>query len=389
MKKRDKTPEFHVLIAAAGSGERLPSDLPKQYMVLIGKPLLRHTIEAFLALEELESLRVIIHPDHIDLYKDAVHGLNLAPPLMGAGDRKLSVYSSLSQISNIADESIILIHDAVRPLVERTDIYKLLEAMQTHEAASLAVPVSDTLRKGHEVVDRTGLWAVQTPQAFRFGVLKRAHAAADKNTAYTDDTGLVSALGIPVKLVEGSRRNIKVTYADDLEMAERLMSTTMETRTGMGFDVHAFERDDENRKLMLCGVEVAHDRGLAGHSDADVGLHAITDALLGAVGAGDIGQHFPPSDSAYKNMDSVVFLQKALEIVRSKGGKIRNIDVTLICEAPRIAPYREKMQERIAEILILDSERVNVKATTTEKLGFTGRGEGISAQAVATVGMRS
>lgn len=375
-----------MIIAAAGHGVRMGSDVPKQYLKIAGKPVLRHTIERFLSHPGLKSLRVIIDPEHAQWYHDAVKGLDLPAPAAGGNKRNISINNALSKFTNVLDDDIVLIHDAVRPLLRMSDISLLLDAMNDNQAATLGHPVTDTMRKNsgeiaHEIIERDQVWAIQTPQAFHFSVLKEAHKNAPKGQ-YTDDTSLVSALGTPVKLVEGSRQNIKITTKDDLEMAEKLVFAATEIRTGTGFDVHAFE---DGRKLILCGVEIDHPRGLKGHSDADVGLHAVTDALLGAIAEGDIGHHFPPSDPAFKDMSSDIFLKKAHELVQEKGGSIQNIDLTLICEAPKIGPYRDSMQTRVAEILEIDPGRISIKATTTEGLGFTGRGEGIAAQAIASV----
>jgi 2-C-methyl-D-erythritol 4-phosphate cytidylyltransferase / 2-C-methyl-D-erythritol 2,4-cyclodiphosphate synthase len=372
-----KIKQFHVVIAAAGHGERFGGPTPKQYRLLGGQPLLRHAVEKFLKTDGVKSVRVVISAEHEHLYKDAVEGLALAAPVIGADTRKGSVYNALKSMNDIAPDDTVLIHDAARPFVP--DLEELLAAMNDNDAATLALPVSDTLRRGDEIVNRDDLWALQTPQAFKYETLKKAHETAKGD--FTDDTGLVSALGLPVKMVMGSKTNLKMTVPEDFEIAERLLNG--ETRTGMGYDVHAFSKDP-SRKLMLCGIHVDHPFGLEGHSDADVALHALTDAILGAIGKGDIGQHFPPSNPKYKNMDSRVFLEDAARMVK---GSILNADVTIICEVPKIGPNREKMQKKIAEILKIDPSRVNVKATTTEGLGFTGRGEGIAAQAIATVRM--
>lgn len=387
-------PPFHVLIAAAGGGARFGAGIPKQYEKISGKAVLRHAIENFTKFPEMQSLHVIIDPDHADLYHEAVMGLSLPSFIKGSDERKLSVLSGLNHLSHLKNEDIILIHDAARPFVTEREIRSLLTAMQTSRAASLAAPVSDTLRRSGaedclaETVDRTGLYALQTPQGFRYGDLKTAHETYGQQKSYTDDTGLVSDCGIPVKIVMGSKTNIKITYPEDLEIAARLLGSAYETRTGTGFDVHAFAKDP-SRKLMLCGVHIPHSDGLAGHSDADVGLHAIADALLGAIAAGDIGLHFPPSDASFKNIDSAVILKHCGDLVQSKGGIVQNIDATLICEYPKIGPHRAAMEARVADILELEPGRVSIKATTTERLGFTGRGEGIAAQAIATIRLRA
>ncbi len=368
----------HVIIVAAGEGSRFGGSVPKQYQVLQGKPVLRHSMDMFVG-QTSRMPRVVIHPSHDEFYKK-IAGASV--PVHGSETRKGSVYNALKAAVDIQDNDIVLIHDAERPNISAQEIQNLVDAMQGADAATLVVPVSDTLRRDSETVDRSGLWAVQTPQAFRFGVLKKAHETMKGE--FTDDTGLVSAMGVQVKMVPGSKANIKLTTPEDMDMLDRLMAAKRESRTGMGFDVHAFSTD-KNRKLVLCGIEVEHAFGLEGHSDADVAMHALTDALLGAIGEGDIGLHFPPSNMAFKNMDSRVFLEKACYMMHDKGGEIQNADVTIICEAPKITPYRAVMVEKIAEILNVDAARVNVKATTTEGLGFTGRGEGIAAQAIVTV----
>lgn len=376
---------FHVLIAAAGSGERFGGNRPKQYALLNGKPLLRHALDIFLNHDNLASLQVIINPAHETLYREATKGLFLPAPIYGSDERKSSIYNALKHMTHLKNEDIILVHDAVRPFISASDIEKLVERTIETGASSLATPVTDTLRKSSgEPVSRDGLWALQTPQAFRFGLLKQAHEAAN-DTKATDDTSLVAALGHEIALVQGSRANIKITHPEDMEIAARLLQKNYAVRTGLGYDVHAFDREDKTRPLMLCGVKIDHPLGLAGHSDADVALHALTDALLGAIGEADIGHHFPPSDQKWKNAASDLFLMHARELVYEKKAIIQNVDVTIICEAPKIGPYRKQMQKRIAYLLNLEPSQVGVKATTNEGLGFLGRGEGIAAQAIATV----
>lgn len=369
---------FYALIAAGGSGSRLGGGIPKQYLKIGGKPVLRRTIEAFIACPGLRGLKVIIDPAHEPLYRDALSGLPLPDLVSGGKDRKESVRNGLYAFSGIEDSAVILIHDAARPFVTREQIEAVAKAAQQYGAATLSLPVSDTLK--HEqgaYVSRDGLHALQTPQGFHYGLISKAH---EQKGACTDDTSLVAAMGHEIKLVPGGRENFKITTMDDLKMAEKLLPRT--TRTGMGFDVHAFT---DGNKVRLCGVDIPHNKSLAGHSDADAGLHAITDALLGAIAAGDIGQHFPPSDPRWKGVDSSVFLKHAVEIVRERGGEIVNIDATIICEAPRVGPHRETMQARIAEICGISPDQVGIKATTTEGLGFTGRGEGIAAQAIVAI----
>lgn len=375
---------FYALIVAAGKGERMGSDLPKQYVKINGKTVLRHTLETFLNTPGLAGIQVMIDPQHKDLYEEATRGLKIPPALSGGNSRKISVNNGLQSFSKLKNEDIILIHDSVRPLVKTADILSLVNSLKTEKAATLASPVADTLRheKGN-TIDRDGLWAVQTPQGFHYGAIKAAHEKSQDDA--TDDAGLAAAAGFHVKLVRGHKTNIKITTPDDLEFARALLERT-ETRTGTGFDVHAF---DQNKKgpVRLCGIDVDHTYALAGHSDADVGLHALTDAILGAIAEGDIGRHFPPSDMTFKNMDSAVFLERAVELVAQKNGKIINLDLTLICEMPKITPHAEKMIARVADICKISPSRISIKATTTEKLGFTGRGEGIAAQAIASIAL--
>ena len=379
------TPAFHVLIAAAGQGQRFGGNRPKQYAILNGRPLLRHTLDIFLNHQNLTSIHVIINPAHETLYHEATAGLDLPAPIYGSNKRKSSIYNALNKLSHLKSKEILLVHDAVRPLASPGDIQNVIQSAAETGASTLATRVTDTLRKNSgELVSRDGLWALQTPQAFHYGLLKRAHESCEENTA-TDDTVLVAAIGHNVAMVEGSRANIKITVPEDLELAARLMQKNYDIRTGMGYDVHAFDKNDPGRQLMLCGIKIEHAHGLAGHSDADVALHAITDALLGAIAEGDIGQHFPPSNPKYKNMGSDVFLKHAKCLADKKNALIQNIDVTIICEEPKIGPYREKMQTRIAQILSIAPTQIGIKATTTEKLGFLGRGEGIAVQAVATL----
>lgn len=382
----DGSVPFHVLIAAAGSGQRLGGDTPKQYLRIAGKAILRHTIEAFLACPGMQSIRVIIDPDHAELYHDAVSGLDIAPPITGGEERNISIFNGLKELSNILDKGIVLIHDAARPLIRQSFILETVAAAAENGASSLSLPVSDTLRRDNERVDRSGLHALQTPQAFEYGLIMRAHMDADPKDKHTDDTSLVSAIGHDIIWVPGQRSNIKITTQDDLDMATTLMTNAFETRSASGFDVHAFDADKPG-PARICGVDIDHDHALKGHSDADVGLHALTDALLGTIGAGDIGQLFPPSDPAFKGMDSAVFLQKAVELVAEKGGIIAFLDLTLICEEPKIGPHRDAMIARVADITGLSSSKISIKATTSEGLGFTGRKEGIAAQALATVNL--
>ncbi len=378
-------PPFHLLIPAAGKASRMGLDIPKPYLKINGRAILRHTIDKFLGYDTLKSIAVMVNEEHIDLYHEAVQGLDMCQFVIGAKSRKLSVYNGLKYLSDSKPEDVVLIHDAARPLVQCADIDDLLEVMKQSEAATLATPISDSLIKDNQPIDRDNMWAIQTPQACKFGVLKAAHEQFKDDDSFTDDAGVIRAAGHKVEVISSSRQNIKITTQGDLEMAKTMMSKAIETRTASGYDVHAFEAEPSNRKLMMGGVEIDYPLALAGHSDADVVLHAITDALLGSINEGDIGTHFPPSDPQWKDVDSALFLKEVTHLIAQRGGVVQFIDVTIMAEAPKIGPYRTAMQQRITDIAGLSPARVSIKATTTEKLGFTGRKEGIACQALATV----
>jgi 2-C-methyl-D-erythritol 4-phosphate cytidylyltransferase / 2-C-methyl-D-erythritol 2,4-cyclodiphosphate synthase len=374
------------LVVAAGRGFRLGGPLPKQYLPLGGAAVLRYSVATFLAHPGVDHVRVVIHPDDRPLYDAAVAGLDLLPPVHGGAQRQDSVRNGLASLAEAAPDRV-LIHDGARPFVDAATIDRVLAALQDHPGAIAALPIRDTVKRdsGGRIVDtveRRGLWRAQTPQGFRYSEIMAAHRAAE-GAELSDDAAVAEQAGLAVALVDGSEENFKVTTTDDLLRAERHLAMQRgDIRTGQGFDVHAFGAGDH---VWLCGLKIPHGQGLVGHSDADVGLHALTDALLGALGAGDIGMHFPPSDPAWRGAPSHRFLRHAADLVAAAGGSIAHCDVTLICERPKIGPHREAMVARIAEILGLDPRRVSVKATTTEQLGFTGRGEGIAAQAIATV----
>lgn len=374
------------LVAAGGRGTRLGADLPKQYLPLAGRPVLRHSIETFLAHPAVDGVQVVIHADDRERYDAATAGLSLPAPVMGGDTRQASVLAGLESLARTNPDHV-LIHDAARPLINAAVIDRALAALTDSAGAIAALPQTDSLRRGQgrrivAAVDRTDLWRAQTPQAFRYDSILAAHRAA-AGAAHTDDAAVAAAAGLEVVLVDGAEDNFKITSPDDLARAERLLAQRLgDVRVGTGFDVHRFVAGDH---VMLCGVRVPHTAALAGHSDADVGLHAITDALLGAVGAGDIGDHFPPGDPQWRGAPSDLFLRHAGRAVVERQGVIAHIDVTLICERPKIGPHRDAMVRRIGEILDLAPGRVSVKATTTERLGFLGRGEGIGAQATATV----
>lgn len=368
-------------------------EAPKQYRLLGGIPVLRRAVLAFRNHPQVDAVRVVIHPDDRAHYDQATAGLELLPPVSGGASRQESVCRGLESLSELAPRHV-LIHDAARPFVDQATIARGIAALETSPGAIAAVPVTDSLKRGADgfiagAVARAGLWRAQTPQAFRFADILAAHKAADGRAGeLSDDAAVLERAGLPVALVAGSEANFKITTEDDLLRGERQLAATLaDVRSAMGFDVHAFAADGarDAATIMLCGLPVASDRALVGHSDADVGLHAITDALLGTIGSGDIGSHFPPSDPRWRGADSAIFLQHAAGLVAARGGMIAHVDVTFICERPKIGPHREAMRARVAELLGIALSRVSVKATTTEKLGTLGRGEGIAAQAVATV----
>jgi 2-C-methyl-D-erythritol 4-phosphate cytidylyltransferase/2-C-methyl-D-erythritol 2,4-cyclodiphosphate synthase len=372
------------LVVAAGRGHRAGGGLPKQYRALAGQPVLRRTLAAFAGHPAVDAVRPVIHPDDRALFDAAARDLDVLEPVAGGETRQDSVRLGLESLAELAPERV-LIHDAARPFVDGATVDRVLAALGATPGAVPAVPVADTLKRADggrvaETVPRQDLWRAQTPQGFRFADILAAHRRCE-GRALTDDAAVAEHVGLAVAIVEGTDDNVKLTSEDDFRRAEANLALA-EWRTGFGFDAHAFEAGDH---LMLCGVRVPFERGLAGHSDADVGLHALTDALLGAIGAGDIGVHFPPSDARWRDAGSDLFLAEAARLVAALGGSVSHVDVTLICEAPRIGPHRDAMIARIAEILGIAATRVSVKATTTEGLGFTGRGEGIGAQAVATV----
>lgn len=382
------------LIVAAGKGERVGGSVPKQYRLLGGIPVLRRAVLAFCRHPRIDTVRVMIAEEHRALYDAAVAGLEIGLPVIGGAERQASVLNGLESLAGDGPDRV-LIHDAARPLVPAGVIDRVLDALADHPAALPVLAVTDTLRRGADglaagTVDRDGLWRAQTPQGMRFDAVLDAHRrAAEEGVVVTDDAALMEWAGHPVTLVTGSEDAMKITTADDFALAERLLAGALETRVGTGFDVHRLgaKTPDGVDGVALGGIVIPHDQALLGHSDADVGLHAITDALLGALGDGDIGAHFPPSDPQWKGAASHMFLADACRRVREAGGAIRHLDLTVICERPKVGPYREAMRARVAEICAVPVARVSVKATTTERLGFPGRGEGIAAQAAATIAL--
>lgn len=373
------TNRIAVLLVAAGSGSRFGAATPKQFLEVAGKTVIRHAAEAFVR----EGLLVQPVGEAAPIAA-ALAGLGVRPAVPGGGTRQESVRAGLEALAADAPD-IVLVHDAARPVLPEGTIAALLRALETHAGAIPAVPVADTLKRGKDgvietTVPRANLFRAQTPQAFRFDTLLRLHRDAPEGA--TDDAALLEAAGLSVALVAGHEDNIKLTYPEDMVRLDRILAPALLPRVGTGYDVHVLT---EGRPLILCGIEVPHEKGLAGHSDADVGIHALCDAIYGALAEGDIGRHFPPSEATWKDADSARFLKHASARVAERGGRIGNVDVTLICERPKITPHAPAMIARLAEIMGIDASRVSVKATTTEKLGFTGRMEGIAAQAVATV----
>lgn len=382
--------DTYALIVAAGRGTRFGGQMPKQYLPLAGGAVLRHAVLAFANHPRITGVQVVIRSEDGGEFNRALQGLAVLPPVPGGAERQDSVRLGLEALTaNRPDR--VLVHDGARPFPGDGLIDRVIDGLDREAAVIPALPIGDTLKRvadGHivETVDRSQLWRVQTPQGFRFDAILAAHRAA-AGRALTDDAAVAEAAGIRPLIVAGSEDNLKVTTTSDLAVAERLFAARLgDVRVGHGFDVHPFGPGDH---VMICGVAIPHEVAPVGHSDADVGLHALTDAMLGAIGAGDIGMHFPPSDPRWRGASSDRFLAYAATLVRERGGAVAAVDVTIICERPKIAPHRDRMIERVAEILEISPDRVSVKATTTEKLGFTGRGEGLAAQAVATVRLPS
>lgn len=376
------------LVVAAGRGERFGSALPKQYSGLGGRPMLRRAVEAFAHHPRVAAVQVAIGPGDEALYAAATAGLDLLPPVTGGGTRQETVRLGLESLVPLAPRQV-LIHDAARPLVSAAVIDRVLDALAHHPAVLPILPVVDSLKRTEDgmVVGETaraGLVRAQTPQGFHFPAILAAHRRV-QGQDHTDDTAIAAAAGLAVACVPGEERNMKLTLPGDHALAEALLRPAPPRwRTGLGFDVHAFAL---GRPLILCGVTIPHELGLAGHSDADVAFHAVTDAILGTIGEGDIGSHFPPDDPRWRDTDSARFLCHAADLLAAKGGRIENVDLVIVCERPRIGPHRAAMRARLAEVLGIAVDGVSVKATTSERLGFTGRGEGIAAQAVVSVAL--
>ena len=383
-----------VIIVAAGAGLRVGGDIPKQYQAIGGEPVLRHTLRAFLSHPDVTVVQVVIGDGHRPLYDKAVSGLHGLPePVQGGATRQESVFNGIKAVAGAGADKV-LIHDAARPFIDATTISAVISKLDDVPGCIPATAVADTLKRAEDgvitgTVDRAGLWAAQTPQGFRMADIVKAHqtAAASGRSDFTDDASIAEWAGLAVAIIPGKPENKKITTADDLREADGRLKTghrsmLTDIRVGHGYDVHAFEEGDH---VILCGVKIPHTKKLKGHSDADVGLHTITDAIYGALSEGDIGKHFPPTDPQWKGAESWIFLDHAAKMVRDRGGQIAHVDLTLICQAPKMRPHVDAMRESVAEIIGIDVGRVSVKATTTEWLGFTGREEGIAAAATATI----
>ncbi len=368
------------LIVAAGRGSRAGGEMPKQWQMLGDRRVIDHTLAAFANHPEIDTIAVVLHPDDMGKAGDFTDkGMIVAT---GGADRATSVRNGLAALG---DGGYVLIHDAARPCVSHAVITGVIRALDAGPAAAPGLAVTDALwQAGGGLItgtkDRSGLFAAQTPQGFDLGLIRAAHAAYNGTAA--DDVEVARAAGIPVTMTPGDADNIKITTADDFARARRILEAIMDIRTGNGFDVHAFGPGDH---VMLCGLKIPHDQGLVGHSDADVGMHTVTDAIYGALAMGDIGQHFPPSDPQWKGASSDVFLRHAAALAREMGFTLTHVDCTLVCEYPKVGPHAAEMRKIMAAILQIDIARVSVKATTSERLGFTGRGEGIACMATATL----
>ena len=390
------------IIVAAGRGSRLndtaeSDSLPKQYKMLDGACVLEKSIEAFSSHPHIDRVLVVIHRDDRATYDGLVSKRDkLLPPVVGGASRQQSVHLGLQAAKELGFESEVLIHDAARPFVDADTIDSILEEVEPQTGAIPAHPLADTLKLAtnelaiDKTIARENLYCAQTPQGFMLPDILSVHekAASEDDAGFTDDASMFEAASMAVKIITAPNSNFKITTAQDLELARMIElqgkagNMHADIRTGNGYDVHAFEAGDG---VILCGLKIPFHKKLKGHSDADVALHALTDALLGTIGAGDIGTHFPPSDPQWKNAASDQFLEKAISLISDQGGIFNNVDITLICEAPKIGPHRIEMQNKLAQLCNLEISRVSVKATTNEKLGFLGREEGIAAIATATI----
>lgn len=372
--------KFAAIIVCGGSGSRMNSDIPKQYLTICGDMIIEKTIENFRKIQEIEKIILVVADEHKEYVKN-IGGVDI---VSGGSTRQRSVYNGLRKLGD--DFSDVLIHDGVRPFVSEDIIRSSIKKLRVGANAVIpCIKIADTIKEcsGNKVertINREKLFAVQTPQGFKLNIIKKLHEKY-KDEIFTDDSSLLENEGIDIEIIEGNKNNYKITTQQDMEMAKKYTSGS-EIRVGQGFDVHSFEDGDH---VTICGTKIPHSKKLKGHSDADVGWHALTDAILGAISEGDIGEHFSDKDEKWKNSDSKIFLQHAASLVRDKGLRISNIDVTIICEEPKLANFKSEMVSKTAESLELEENRINIKATTTEKLGFLGRKEGIAAQAIVSV----
>lgn len=397
MQRKVKETGTVALLVAAGRSERMGENtIPKPYMQLGEEIVLRHTIKTFLSHPDIDGVRVVIRREHHPLYKKAIEDLTLIPCVIGGNSRQESVRIGLESISYLHPKKV-LVHDVARPMASKELISRVNEALNRHKAVIPALPVNDTIKRVKEgkvadTVPREGTVIVQTPQGFDFQTLLMAHRQVTGENL-TDDSAVCEILNIPVTTVAGETDNFKITTLEDLRKMEQNMVANTETRVGIGYDVHQLTLHDSDTPvsqqiIKICGISIPFTHYLAGHSDADVGLHALVDAILGAIGASDIGTHFPSNDIKWQGADSSRFLLHAYQLLKNRGGELVNIDIVIVCERPRISQHRDSMVEHLANILKIDKDRINIKGTTTEKLGFEGRGEGISAQAIVSVRLR-
>lgn len=387
--------ETIALLVAGGRSERMGGGLPKQYREVDGVSVIRRIVKTFMEHPEIDGVRVVIRREHHAYYKQALHGLNIIPCVVGGETRQKSVRFGLESIAHF-DPQKVLVHDVARPLASKRLISRITLELNKKQAVIPVLKLADTVKRAEdnqitETLLRDGLVCVQTPQGFDYKTLLSAHKKAKAHgLEFTDDSAVCEAAGISVFTVDGEGSNFKITSSADIKSMEMALNMNSETRTGIGYDVHRLEEHEADRPIAkqtikLCGVRIPFTHHLVGHSDADVAMHALVDAILGAIGAGDIGVHFPPDDHKWKGADSDRFLIHAYELLKNSGGELVNMDVTIICERPKISEYRAEMIRHIAGLLKIDEHRISIKATTTEKLGFTGRAEGIAAQAVANV----
>ena len=374
------------LILSAGRGTRFDQSILKQYTNIGEEVVLAKSLAVFSSHPLIDAIKVVIHPEHLDSYEKVVTEFDLLPPVYGGKIRQESALAGLESLVDIAPTNV-LIHDAARPFVDPTTIDNVVNSVMEGNCCVPVIPVTDTLKEisKHRVIrtlDRSIIFSIQTPQGFPFNDILAAHRAF-VGQSFTDDAAIVEAYGLTVNTVKGSRKNFKITEKSDLERIEENPNNQIpDIRVGNGFDVHRFGNGDH---VIICGIKIPYSSGLEGHSDADVGYHALTDSLLGAIGKGDIGEHFPPNDETWKDVNSQIFLEFAMKSLKSLNGKILNLDLTIICQEPKINNYRNDMRNKLADVLSIENSRINIKATTTENLGFLGRKEGISAQATATV----